>query len=62
MAYSLGLDGGGTKTDCVVLNAAGSVIGEGHGGPSNVLRSGFDEAFRSISEAAAEALKGARLH
>jgi N-acetylglucosamine kinase-like BadF-type ATPase len=62
MAYSLGLDGGGTKTDCVVLDAKGSVIGEGHGGPSNALRCGFDEAFRSISEAAAEALKGARLH
>jgi N-acetylglucosamine kinase-like BadF-type ATPase len=62
MVHSLGIDGGGTKTDCVVLDAAGSVIGEGHGGPSNPLRSGFDEAFRSIGEAAAEALKGAGLH
>jgi glucosamine kinase len=62
MVYSLGIDGGGTKTDCVVVDAEGSVIGEGRGGPSNALRSGFDEAFRSIGEAAAEAIKGARLH
>lgn len=61
MGYSLGIDGGGTNTKCVLLNAQGSVIGEGRGGPSNPLRSGFDEAFRSIREAAAEGLKGANL-
>ena len=61
MGYSIGFDGGGTKTDCVVLDAEGTVIGEGRGGPSNPLRSGYDVAFRSISEAAAEALKGAHL-
>ena len=61
MAYSIGFDGGGTKTDCVVLDARGDVIGEGRGGPSNPLRAGYDEAFRSISEAAAGALRGARL-
>ena len=62
MRYSIGFDGGGTKTHCVVLDAEGTLVGEGHGGPSNPLRSGFDEAFRSISEAAAAALKGAGLH
>jgi N-acetylglucosamine kinase-like BadF-type ATPase len=62
MGYSIGFDGGGTKTDCVILDAQGNSAGEGHGGPSNPLRSGYDEAYRSISEAAAEALKGARLH
>ncbi len=61
MGYSIGIDGGGTKTDCLVLADDGSVIGEGRGGPSNPLRSGFDEAFRSIGEASAEALKSARL-
>jgi N-acetylglucosamine kinase-like BadF-type ATPase len=62
MGYSLGFDGGGTKTDCVVLDSDGSVVGEGQGGPSNALRIGFDEAFRSISAAAAQALKHAGLH
>src|SRR5579863_7021122 len=62
MGYSLGFDGGGTKTDCVVLDSDGSVVGEGQGGPSNALRIGFDDAFRSISAAAAEALKHAGLH
>jgi glucosamine kinase len=62
MGYSIGFDGGGTKTDCVILDAGGNVVGEGRGGPSNPLRSGYDDAFRSISEAAADALKRARLH
>lgn len=61
MSYAIGFDGGGTKTDCVILDAAGSIVGEGRGGPSNALRSGFDVAFRSIGEAAAEALKVAHL-
>ncbi len=62
MGYSIGFDGGGTKTDCVILDDHGAVIGEGRGGPSNALRSGFDSAFRSISDSAAEALRAARLH
>jgi N-acetylglucosamine kinase-like BadF-type ATPase len=62
MRYSLGFDGGGTKTECVVADASGKVIGEGRSGPSNPLRCGFDAAFRSLSEAAAEALKTAGLH
>jgi glucosamine kinase len=62
MSYTIGFDGGGTKTDCVVLDAHGAVVGEGRGGGSNPLRSGFDDAFRSISESATEALRAARLH
>src|SRR5258706_2927418 len=62
MGFSLGFDGGGTKTECVVLDAGGNIIGEGRGGPSNALRCGFDTAFRSLREAAGEALKSASLH
>jgi N-acetylglucosamine kinase-like BadF-type ATPase len=61
MRYSLGFDGGGTKTDCVVLDAQGTVVGDGHGGPSNPLRSGYDEAFQSLKQAAVEALDKAGL-
>src|ERR1700674_2494638 len=61
MQNLIGFDGGGTKTHCVILDAGGKIIGEGRGGPSNPLRCGFDAAFRSLSEAAAEALKSAGL-
>ncbi|HVA93265.1 MAG TPA: BadF/BadG/BcrA/BcrD ATPase family protein [Candidatus Dormibacteraeota bacterium] len=62
MRYSLGFDGGGTKTHCVVLDTDGAIIAEGHGGPANPLRSGYDAAFHSLSVAAAEALGTAHLH
>jgi N-acetylglucosamine kinase-like BadF-type ATPase len=61
MSYSLGFDGGGTKTHCVVLDAAGKLIGETLGGPSNPLRCGYDAAFQSLSQAAAGALSKAGL-
>lgn len=61
MAYWMGFDGGGTKTDCVVLNAGGEIVSAGHSGSANALRSGFDAAFHSIGEAAAEALRAANL-
>jgi len=54
--YSLGFDGGGTKTEAILLDGAGSVIGQGLGGPSNPLRAGFDVALRSLNEAAVAAL------
>jgi len=61
MGYSLGFDGGGTKTDCILLGATGAVIGEGRGGPANPLRSGYDGAFSSLREAAAEAITAAKI-
>jgi N-acetylglucosamine kinase-like BadF-type ATPase len=61
MGYSLGFDGGGTKTDCVLLDANGAVIGEGRGGPANPLRSGYDGAFASLREAAAGAIAAAKI-
>jgi N-acetylglucosamine kinase-like BadF-type ATPase len=61
MGYSLGFDGGGTKTDCVVLSPDGAIIGEGRGGPANPLRAGYDAAFSSLHTAAAAALAASRL-
>src|SRR5580692_13024907 len=61
MGYFLGFDGGGTKTDCVLLDARGTVIGEGRGGPANPLRSGFDGAFSSLREAAAGAIVAGKI-
>ena len=59
MGYSLGFDGGGTKTECVVLDPTGAAIGEGRGGPANPLRCGYDTAFASMREAAAGAIAAA---
>ena len=61
MGYSLGFDGGGTKTDCCLLDGRGAVVGEGHGGPANPLRSGYDGAFASLREAAADAIASANI-
>ena len=61
MGYSLGLDGGGTKTDCILLNARGAVIGEGRGGPANPLRCGYVAALSSLRDAAAAAIAAARI-
>jgi N-acetylglucosamine kinase-like BadF-type ATPase len=59
--FAVGFDGGGTKTDCVVIDADGTVQGQGSAGPSNPLLVGFDAAFRQLTEAAVQALDGARL-
>jgi N-acetylglucosamine kinase-like BadF-type ATPase len=61
MSYFLGFDGGGTKTDCVLLDATGSIVGQGRGGPANPLRSGYDQTFSSLQEAAAQAVAAARI-
>jgi N-acetylglucosamine kinase-like BadF-type ATPase len=61
MGYSLGFDGGGTKTDCALLDANAAVVGEGRGGPANPLRSGYDCAFSSLHEAAAGAIAAAKI-
>ncbi len=61
MKHWAGFDGGGTKTDCVILTDGGEIAGMGHAGPANALRCGFETAFRSIAEAASEALESAHL-
>jgi N-acetylglucosamine kinase-like BadF-type ATPase len=61
MVHYLGFDGGGTKTDCVLINEKGRVVSEGRGGPANPLRSGYEAAFSSLRESAAAALAGEKL-
>jgi N-acetylglucosamine kinase-like BadF-type ATPase len=47
----VGVDGGGTKTEAVIMDANQQVIGEGLAGPSNPLRVGIAGAAASIREA-----------
>ncbi len=61
MTYYLGLDGGGTKTECIVLDESGRIAAQGVSGPSNPLRVGFDHAFAALTAAASLALANANL-
>lgn len=47
----LGIDGGGTKTRAVILNAFGRLIGEGVGGSSNFGYIGVEQAASNIRDA-----------
>jgi N-acetylglucosamine kinase len=61
MRFVLGLDGGGTKTDCVLMDESGAILARSQAGPSNPLRVGFGAAITSIREAARQALAQAAL-
>jgi len=47
----LGIDGGGTKTNASLMNAAEEVVAEGTAGPSNPLRVGVETAVSNITKA-----------
>jgi N-acetylglucosamine kinase-like BadF-type ATPase len=51
-AYFLGFDGGGTKTDCYLVDAEGKVLHHATAGPSNPLRAGYAKAWFTLSDAA----------
>jgi N-acetylglucosamine kinase len=61
MRFVLGVDGGGTKTDCVLMDESGKILARSQAGPSNPLRVGFGAAISSIREAARQALAQAAL-
>ncbi|HEV2221968.1 MAG TPA: BadF/BadG/BcrA/BcrD ATPase family protein [Candidatus Acidoferrales bacterium] len=60
MEVFLGFDAGGTKTTCVVLDAAGHFLAETAGGPANPLRVGFAKASFALEDTALRALREAR--
>jgi len=55
--YVLGVDGGASKTRCVIANLSGDLLTCGSGGPSNPLTAGVDTAAESILTAISEASK-----
>jgi N-acetylglucosamine kinase-like BadF-type ATPase len=59
--HFLGIDGGGTKTQAIVIDSSNQVLGEGISGASNPLRVGIDQAMENIVLAAAEAVGRAGL-
>jgi len=48
MKYLIGIDGGGTKTDCAVADLSGKIIRQTAGKPSNFLVIGVEEALENI--------------
>lgn len=50
--YTLGFDGGGTKTDCVLADMEGNILARATTGPSNPLRAGYMKAWFALGEAA----------
>lgn len=61
MRIGMGLDGGGTKTDCVLIADSGRILGRGRGGPSNSSRIGVEAAANGVREAATDALQNAKI-
>lgn len=61
MKYFLGFDGGGTKTDGVLMDAEGRVLAEARAGPSNPARGGSAKACVALGEAAQRTLAEARI-
>ena len=57
----VGVDGGGTKTEAVIMDANQHVIGEGRAGPSNPLRVGIVGAAAAVREAIDNACASAKL-
>ena len=51
--YVLGLDGGGSRTLCVILDESGREISRGQGGPSNHQSVGVEAASEAIADALA---------
>ncbi len=51
-----GIDGGGTKVECVMVSDAGEILGYGIGGPVNTNFSPVETVVQSFDQAAASAL------
>src|ERR1700730_10220369 len=61
MDYLLGFDGGGTKTECVLMDPTGKTLARGFAGPSNPSRVGVESATREVERAADLTLHEARV-
>ncbi|MBE9037906.1 N-acetylglucosamine kinase [aff. Roholtiella sp. LEGE 12411] len=51
MSYVLGIDGGGSKTVCVLMDDSYQVLGRGEAGPSNYQSIGIEATLQSIESA-----------
>lgn len=61
MSYVLGIDGGGSKTICILMNRSRQVIGRGEAGSSNYQSIGIKAAKKSIETAIEKSLIASNL-
>jgi N-acetylglucosamine kinase-like BadF-type ATPase len=52
LSYFLGFDGGGSKTDCVLIDEQGTVLASAQGNASNPLRLGYAKTWFALSSTA----------
>lgn len=61
MNYVLGVDGGASKTFCLVAREDGHILGFGRGGPSNHQEFGLEAAMAQIAHSVGEAFAQAKV-
>ncbi|MBE9187482.1 ATPase [Microcoleus sp. LEGE 07076] len=61
MTYVFGIDGGGTKTTCILTDENNLVLGRGEAGPSNYQTQGIEKAKESIQLAIERAVLSAKI-
>ncbi|MEH1886382.1 N-acetylglucosamine kinase [Nostoc sp.] len=59
MSYVLGIDGGASKTVCILMDDLCQVLGRGEAGPSNYQGIGIEATLQSIQSAIQNAVKAA---
>ncbi|MEH2278189.1 MAG: BadF/BadG/BcrA/BcrD ATPase family protein [Nostoc sp.] len=59
MSYVLGIDGGGSKTVCILMDDSCQVLGRGEAGPSNYQSIGIEATLQSIQSAIHNAVETA---
>ncbi|MEH2089642.1 N-acetylglucosamine kinase [Nostoc sp.] len=59
MSYVLGIDGGGSKTVCILMGDLCQVLGRGEAGPSNYQTIGIEATLQSIQSAIHNAVEAA---
>ena len=59
---ALGVDGGGTKSDAVLVDETGNVLAFGRGGSTHSLFVGSHAAYENYAESIRNALEGRELH
>jgi N-acetylglucosamine kinase-like BadF-type ATPase len=57
MRCVLGFDGGGTKTECVLMDETGAILARSRSGPSNAVNVGAEASAAALAEAGTEALR-----
>ncbi|PYT78064.1 MAG: hypothetical protein DMG40_21445 [Acidobacteria bacterium] len=59
MKCALGFDGGGTKTECVLMDETGTILARSRSGASNAVNAGAKASAAALAAAGTEALRSA---